>query len=232
MADDSHTAFQRYDSSSSGSPSPSARESARASSALASARARQTATRVSNEVLLDAARECVLAVGLRRTTLAEIARTAKVSRMTLYRRFPDVRSVLAALTTREFGAVLRQADTEGATAPTARERLTRSAVAAVRLLNADPLMRTVLDKDSGVLLPHVVARLGRTQRFGEQVISALLETGRKDGSIRAGHPRAQARAILLMVQSFVLSLRAATADVDAGALLAEFAHQLDAALRP
>ncbi|WP_233345948.1 TetR/AcrR family transcriptional regulator, partial [Saccharomonospora iraqiensis] len=67
--------------------------------------------RVPDDVLLDAARECVLARGVRRTTLTDIARTAGVSRMTLYRRFPDVRSVLAALMTREFGALLREVST-------------------------------------------------------------------------------------------------------------------------
>src|SRR5207248_8598780 len=84
------------------------------SSALADTRNRQTATRVADDLLLDAARTCVLAVGVRRTTLAEIARTARVSRMTVYRRFPDVRSVLAALMTREFGGLLRVASEQGA----------------------------------------------------------------------------------------------------------------------
>ncbi|HET6504848.1 MAG TPA: helix-turn-helix domain-containing protein [Amycolatopsis sp.] len=227
MVDENHAAFPAHRSSSSQSPSPAAR-----SSALASVRAKQSTTRVGDDALLDAARQCVLAVGLRRVTLAEIARTARVSRMTLYRRFPDVRSILAALMTRQFGLVLEKAGAEGATALTARERLTRSAVTAVRLLNADPLMRSVLDRDSEVLLPYVVERLGGTQRLGEQEIRALLEAGRAEGSIRDGEPAAQARSVLLVVQSFVLSLHAATADVDAAALLAELAHHLDAALRP
>src|SRR4051812_14917740 len=76
--------------------------------------------RISDDALLDAARTCVLTAGLRRTTFAEIARTAGVSRMTLYRRFPDVGSILSVLMTREFGAVLGQADAEGAGAATAR----------------------------------------------------------------------------------------------------------------
>lgn len=205
---------------------------ARPSSALANARGRPTAARVSDDVLLDAARRCVLASGLRRTTLAEIARTAKVSRMTLYRRFPDVRSVLSALMTREFGALLHQATVSGADAPTARARLVRSSVTAVRLLNADPLMRTVLDIDTALVVPYVLERLGGTQRLGEKFIVALLEAGHRDGSIRRAATAVQARSVLLVVQSFVLSLRPATADVAAEALLGELAHHLNAALRP
>ncbi|MDQ0378982.1 TetR/AcrR family transcriptional regulator [Amycolatopsis thermophila] len=205
---------------------------ARPPSALANARGRPTAARVSDDVLLDAARRCVLASGLRRTTLAEIARTAKVSRMTLYRRFPDVRSVLSALMTREFGTLLHQATVSGADAPTARARLVRSSVAAVRLLNADPLMRTILDVDTALVVPYVLDRLGGTQRLGEKFIVALLEAGHRDGSIRRATTAVQARSVLLVVQSFVLSLRPATADVAAEALLSELAHHLNAALRP
>ncbi|NKQ55237.1 TetR/AcrR family transcriptional regulator [Amycolatopsis sp. K13G38] len=230
MDEDSHTTFRPYHAAQSDS-SADARSSARASN-LADTRARQTTARVSDDALLDAARRCVLAVGLRRATLAEIARTAKVSRMTLYRRFPDVRSVLSALMTREFGALLHKASAEGAEAPTARERLIRGAIAAVRLLSDDELMRTVIDVDTELLMPYVVQRFGGTQKIGEQVITALVRDGQQDGSIRRGDVAAQARTILLVVQSFVLSLRPATADMDATALLDELERHLDSALRP
>lgn len=203
-----------------------------AGSALSGARARPAASRVSDDVLLDAARTCVLASGVRRTTLAEIARTAHVSRMTLYRRFPDVRSVLAALMTREFGALLRSASAGAATAGSARERLVDSSVAAVHALVGDRLMRTVLDLDAELLMPYVVQRLGATQRLAEQVLTAQVTAGHQDGSIRRTDTAAQVRAVLLVVQSFVLSLRPATADVDEAALLAELRHILDTTLRP
>jgi AcrR family transcriptional regulator len=200
-------------------------------SALSDTRARPAASRVSDDALLDAARSCVLAKGVRRTTLAEIARTAHVSRMTLYRRFPDVHSILAALMTREFGALLRSASASAA-AGTARQRLVDSAVAAVHALVADRLMRTVLDLDAELLMPYVVQRLGATQRLAEQVLTAQVAAGHEDGSIRRADSAAQVRAVLLVVQSFVLSLRPATTDVGEEALLAELRHLLDATLRP
>src|SRR4028118_1689679 len=60
---------------------------------------------VADDPLLDAARECILAVGWRRTTLTEVARRAGVSRMTLYRRWPDMQSLLADLMTRGGAAI-------------------------------------------------------------------------------------------------------------------------------
>ncbi len=56
--------------------------------------------------ILAAAADCVLAYGVDRVTLAEIARRARVSRPTVYRRWPDTRSVLAALLTSRIVGVL------------------------------------------------------------------------------------------------------------------------------
>lgn len=200
--------------------------------ALVDTRDRMPSSRVPDDLLLDAARTCVLTHGVRRTTLAEIARTAGVSRMTLYRRFPDARSVLAALLTREFGALLHDVSRAAQTAPTARERLVDSALAVVRALTDDPLMRTVLDRDSELVLPYVTERIGATQRLAEEVVHTLLREGHHDGSIRQGKPAAQIRAILLIVQSFVLSLTPATADVDVQDLLGELRQMLGSALAP
>src|SRR5690348_2961121 len=55
---------------------------------------------------LDAARACILDVGWRRTTLTEVARRAGVSRMTIYRAWPDMAAVLGDLMTREWGEVV------------------------------------------------------------------------------------------------------------------------------
>ena len=49
--------------------------------------------------ILAAAASCVRDFGLERVTLAEIARRAGVSRPTVYRRWPDTRSILASLLT-------------------------------------------------------------------------------------------------------------------------------------
>ncbi|MBB4688066.1 AcrR family transcriptional regulator [Amycolatopsis jiangsuensis] len=201
-------------------------------SALADTRSRQTSARVADDVLLDAARQCVLAVGVRRTTLAEIARTAQVSRMTVYRRFPDVRSVLAALMTREFSGLLQRAGQAGDDAPHTRARIVRIASASVSALSGDPLFRTLLDLDPELVLPYIVERLGATQKFSEQVLAKLVEAGHRDGSVRMAQVAVQVRSVLLVVQSFAFSLRPATADLDETALLAEFRHLVDAALRP
>src|SRR3954462_15792141 len=57
---------------------------------------------------LDAARDCILDVGWRRTTLTEVARRAGVSRMTIYRTWADMPQLLADLLTREGAGIVRE----------------------------------------------------------------------------------------------------------------------------
>lgn len=191
---------------------------------------RGAANRVDDDRLLDAVRACVLAVGVRRTTLTDVARHAGVSRMTLYRRFPDVGSLVTALMAREFGGLLERAAAEGADREAARGKLVAGALAAVRLLSENPVMESLLDRDPQLLLPYLVQRVGRAQSLAEQYVTGFLVAGHADGSIRKAEPAVQARVVLFIAQTFVFSLRPATSDVDAGALLAELECQLDAAL--
>src|SRR3954463_3435166 len=58
------------------------------------------------DAYLDAARDCILDVGWRRTTLTEVARRAGVSRMTIYRSWSDMPQLLADLMTREWGGIV------------------------------------------------------------------------------------------------------------------------------
>src|ERR1700752_4904828 len=83
---------------------------------------------------LDAARDCILDVGWRRTTLTEVARRAGVSRMTIYRTWADMPQLLADLMTREWGGVV--ADSVAAEDPSAApvDRLVGDIVGTVRRL--------------------------------------------------------------------------------------------------
>jgi AcrR family transcriptional regulator len=187
--------------------------------------------RVQVAEVLRAARETVLANGVRRSTLTEIARRAGVSRMTLYRRFPDVRSLVTTLMTEEFATILRRARSEEGTG-TARRRLVTATLRGIRLLRADPLLRRVLESDAELLLPYLVDHLGSTQFAAERFLHDYLVEGHADGSIRHADVAAQTRVLLMTAQSFVISARPAATGGNPQALSDELAHMLDAALRP
>src|SRR3954470_7735063 len=156
--------------------------------------------------VLDAARACVLAVGVRRTTVTDVARRAGVSRMTLYRRFPDVEAVLSALMTREFGRLVADAAAR-ADGATTRERVVAMVVHGSRALAEDPLFERLLDVDPELLLPYVTQRLGGMQKMA--VAAGTQALADADGSVRTDVPPAVlSAAIELIARGFVLAAHA------------------------
>lgn len=182
--------------------------------------------------VLDATRASVLAVGVRRTTLTEVARRAGVSRMTLYRRVPDVTALVLEVVGADLAALIRAVEGQAGGLPTARERLVSTAVGVVHRLPDEPLLRRVLDVEPEILLPYLTDRMGSTQRLALGHVRRLLAEGIADGSVRAGDAEASAWALLLTVTAHVVSARVVSAETDRPALLAELRRQLDAWLAP
>ncbi|MFB7243871.1 TetR family transcriptional regulator [Streptomyces populi] len=164
--------------------------------------------------VLDAVRDCVLAVGVRRTTLTDVARRAGVSRMTLYRRWPDVRSLVGDLMTREWIDVATRAMPEPQPDGHTRTLIVDGLVAGVEGFRAHPLFRKIIDVDPELLLPYVLDRRGASQEALLELLGDALEQGHADGSVRIAPTRRQARSVLLVVQSFTLSLRTMTDEDD------------------
>src|SRR3954465_15789861 len=102
--------------------------------------------------MLDGGRDCALAVGVRRTTLTDVARRAGVSRMTMYRRWPDMATLMADLMTREWSSLVVTAGGDAA-GDTARERIVDGMVRGVRALRGHPMFRRIIELDPEVLLP-------------------------------------------------------------------------------
>ncbi|WKX06383.1 TetR/AcrR family transcriptional regulator [Streptomyces sp. NL15-2K] len=190
----------------------------------------------SDDAVLDAVRDCVLAVGVRRTTLTDVARRAGVSRMTLYRRWPDVRTLVGDLMTREWAGVATRARPERRPGVDTRRLIVDGLVAGVDGFRAHPLFRKIVDVDPELLLPYVLDRRGASQDALLGLLAEDLREGHADGSVRAGHVERQARSLLLIVQSFTLSLRTMTeeddAELSATAFLTELRTILERTLTP
>lgn len=188
--------------------------------------------RHTHERVLDAARDCVLDVGLRRLTLTDVARSSGMSRMTVYRRFPDVDTLVRDLMTREFSEVIEASRAAGSARPHARGRLVSRTVSAVQGMQENALFRRVLDLDPELLLPYLVHGLGSTQRRAVKLFAEDIQKGQADGSVRTASAPALAHGMLLTVQSFVLSLRSVAPALPADEGRTELAVMLDSYLAP
>jgi AcrR family transcriptional regulator len=192
--------------------------------------------RSSREEVLDAVADCVRDVGVKRTTMAEIARRAEMSRSTLYTHFSDVDQATAALLTRRLLQLLEDAAVEEAEGEAAladgRARLISRARHLAARISADPLIERILDLDAELLVPYLVRRLGSSQRAILDTVTQLVADGQAEGAIRPGDPARIAFSTFLIVQSFVISSRIAEAEHGLDPVLDELELVLDRALRP
>ncbi|BCJ70774.1 hypothetical protein CS0771_03180 [Catellatospora sp. IY07-71] len=186
-----------------------------------------------DDLVLDAARDCVLAYGVRRTTVTDVARRAGVSRMTVYRRWPDVQSLVADLMSREWHQVIVDAAAAAARAAgPLRARLVAQSTAAAARLRAHPLLRKILEVDPEILLPYMLDRRGGGQEEMLGFLQQTIAAGQAEGSVRAGDPALLARAVLLTAQSFVLSAPTVTDGHPLADLDGELTVLLDRYLAP
>lgn len=159
---------------------------------------------------LDAAREVILTVGWKRATLTDVARRADVSRMTVYRAYPDMQSILADLMTREWVAQIEhvvnqdrvevQLDEDGPL-----DVIARRLAAAVSVLRENELFRRIIDVDPEQLLPYLIDRRGRSQDVIIGALADRLAEAQAAGEVRAGNPLLLARSLVLAAHGFAIS---------------------------
>lgn len=178
--------------------------------------------------ILDAAAECVLAYGIDRVTLAEIARRAGVSRPTVYRRWPDTQSILAALLT---SRVVRVLDDSG-DRDTGREALVTRIVTVAGRLQDDEIVMSVLHSAPELAMVYIAERLGASQQILIDATAGQIKLAQEDGSVRAGDARRLAAMCLLITQSTVQSAQMVQPILGADDLAAELTHALNGYLQP
>ena len=181
------------------------------------------------DLALDAARESILAVGWSRTTLTEVARRAGVSRMTIYRNWPDMGALLADLMTREWAGLMRVPPRAGTTL----DQLVAGVVDTVRAIRANPLFARIIELDPERLLPYLLERPGRSQSLVLTAVVDQVRAGQEAGEIRSGDPHLFARSVVLACHGFALSAGTMTRPGVSVALLDEqLAALVEGYLRP
>jgi len=170
-----------------------------------------TSDRNKADLLLDAARASILSVGWKRTTLTDVARRAGVSRMTIYRTWPDMPALFGDLMTREWAHVLGP-DPAATVGEDAADDIARLVVQAVGSLRDNALFRRILDVDPELLLPYLVDRPGRTQQVVLDLLAPTIAAGQVAGRLRDGDPQILARTLLLGLHGHVISQSTMTDD--------------------
>jgi len=185
---------------------------------------------ISNEVsadigdrILAAAASCVRDFGVERVTLAEIARRAGVSRPTVYRRWPDTNTILAALLTDRITGAWRAVAARGP----GRQGLVARIVEVAQRLRHDDLIVAVLRSAPELAMVYISGRLGTSQQILIDLVADELRSAQADGSVRAGDTRQMAAMVLLIAQSVIQSGQIVGPILPVNALDTELAHALN-----
>jgi AcrR family transcriptional regulator len=177
--------------------------------------------------ILEAAAHCVMTYGVDRVTLAEIARRARVSRPTVYRRWPDTRSILAALLTSRIVGLLDEVPGRGG----GREALVERIVVVAQRLRRDEVVMSVLLKAPDLAMIYIAERLGTSQQILLDAVASDIKLAQEEGSVRSGDPLHLAAMCLLITQSTIQSGQIVAPILDADALDVELAHSLNGYLK-
>jgi TetR/AcrR family transcriptional regulator, repressor for uid operon len=134
-----------------------------------------------SERILDAALALGAASGIRNLTMDDVARRARVGRMTVYRRFGDKRSLVEALAVRESRRCLAELD--GAAPPGApiEEQFAEGFVTAMRLAREHPLLNRLASHEPQAVLESLVADGGGIFAAARMFVTIRLRAARAAG---------------------------------------------------
>jgi AcrR family transcriptional regulator len=126
--------------------------------------------------ILAAALEQAELVGIRRTTMEDVARRSGVGRATLYRRFPTKDALIDALVLAEARRYLEGSDRARAQAETLEDRMVFDTVFTVTFLREHALLKKLLRTEPETILPSLTVDAGAIIDFATEHSAAQLRT--------------------------------------------------------
>jgi AcrR family transcriptional regulator len=157
------------------------------------------------ERILDAAREQVVEYGLRRTSLEDIARAARVGRATVFRRFPNREVLNVALAAREAQRCIGRVDAQIAQIQDPEEFLVAGGLAVIAEITTNALLQRLLVSDPEQMLPLLSARGAPVLAMGREYLAGQLRRIQADGARLVAEPDVIAELLARLVLSIALN---------------------------
>jgi AcrR family transcriptional regulator len=154
--------------------------------------------------ILDAALELAAASGFRHLTMDDVARRARVGRMTVYRRFGSRTALIDALTIRECRRCLATiASAMDPTDPMA-ERLAGAFAATLTVIREHPLLARLARFEPEALLQELHRDNSAVFKLVRSFLRDLIVSGQEGGEMADGDPELLAELAIRLGASFVL----------------------------
>ncbi|MGW0683917.1 TetR/AcrR family transcriptional regulator [Streptomyces sp. NPDC002754] len=136
--------------------------------------------------LLDAAYEQFCRMGIKRSTMADVARLAGVSRITVYRRFDTKEALVEHVVRREFRRYFEQFASEIQGADTVADRVVLGFVSSLRAIRHNRLIGGLMAVEPDSVVPSMTIDGGRTQYVVQQFVAGRLRAEQRAGQVAAG----------------------------------------------
>ena len=107
------------------------------------------------ERILEVALAQFKLVGLRRTTVGDVARRAGVGRVTIYRRVGHKRELVVGVIQLEVSRLMESVREAIASLDSAQDRLVEAFVVGIGIVRSDPLLQRLLETEPEDLLPYL-----------------------------------------------------------------------------
>ncbi|MGW5003804.1 TetR/AcrR family transcriptional regulator [Streptomyces hydrogenans] len=155
--------------------------------------------------ILDAALEQFSLLGLRRSSVDDVAKRAGVSRVTVFRRFQSKDKLVEATLLRELNRFFQHLDARVAVLPTMEERLVEGFVTALRHTRAHPLFGGLLRLEPELVLPYLTVQGGLSLSATVEYLTAHLCRAQQVEGRADEDPRPLAELMVRVAVSFLLN---------------------------
>jgi AcrR family transcriptional regulator len=157
-----------------------------------------------SERILDAALALSAASGLRNLTMDDVARRARVGRMTVYRRFVSKPALVDALTVREARRCLARIAAAIDPDDPADERLAAMFTATLSVIREHPMLERLARFEPDALLSELTRDDSAAFRLVREFLVGLVREGQAAGDVADADPELLAELALRLGASFVL----------------------------
>ncbi len=127
--------------------------------------------------LLAAALEAATVHGISKLSMGDVARTAGLSRQTVYRYFPNKEALVAEVVAEETGALIERVLLAGARHADPRDRLEAGFLAALEAARDHPLLDRLVRTEPETLLPMLVSDGGPVTAQVRPVVETVIAAG-------------------------------------------------------
>ncbi|GED97108.1 TetR/AcrR family transcriptional regulator [Gordonia crocea] len=174
--------------------------------------------------ILDAAREQFSAIGVRHSTMDDVARRAGVARITVYRRFPTKDALVEQVTQREYRDYFEQFLIDIREAATVQERVVVGFTHSMRAIRNNPIIGGMATAEPEMLV-RAMGDDGRLIAVVRQFVAAQLGKERDAGHVAADLDVELVAEVMVRISASFLTTPSAIVDIDDDEALADLARR-------